>query len=600
MANFLAVSDPIEERRARTMARAREVASPVDGLAHGDMEHGIVSVTWACGITAPVSVHASGSEGGTGACLVIGDALPRGESARVTARTLLTRLHDHGSAPDLDGYHVVVAPLSDGTLRIGADVLGVFPVYWARPAPEVLLVSSSPELMRAHPLFRAEVDSRALAGILLTHGLVANAPLVAGTRRLPAGHWLLAPPSAEPREVPHHVLRTRAPEWDRDPTGLARALEERLAGAVERHSAAWDEGGVLLSGGLDSRLLAGLLTRVGRRWPALTLGRRGQHEFACAAKVARELDLRHRLIPTDPTAFARAADRKARWEQLSNGFSSLGTWALTERGDLPPAVLSGYLVDAAIGFSHTDWARDPASGRLSDERYLASVCRWGFSEHDLDAMATPSFHGIGVAPTVARLRSEYVPDAPQPEQRYWMADILHRQRYHVGGSLWPLSFVSWPIVPVLDHDLLDFMGGLPADLAADRQLQVRMLKQSFERLSRLPVDRVTDVLPLEPTARDFRRSHRRRAVRNVVERLGFGGERAYYRSVYDLDGPVWTNIRDRAESGRPSLEPWLDPGATETALPRPGRRLGRGDPIVDGGGPRMLLGAMLVLPGLAS
>jgi asparagine synthase (glutamine-hydrolysing) len=76
-------------------------------------------------------------------------------------------------------------------LTLGADLIGMFPVYWWTGG-EVLLAGSSPELFRLHPCFRSSIDLEGLTGILLTMNSVDGRTLLEGVRRLAPGHFLRA------------------------------------------------------------------------------------------------------------------------------------------------------------------------------------------------------------------------------------------------------------------------------------------------------------------------------------------------------------------------------------------------------------------------
>ena len=72
----------------------------------------------------------------------------------------------------------------------GADILGVFPIYYYADS-EILLVGSSPELFRYHGLFRMELDLEGLVAILLMNNSFEGRTLLRGVRRLGPGRVLV-------------------------------------------------------------------------------------------------------------------------------------------------------------------------------------------------------------------------------------------------------------------------------------------------------------------------------------------------------------------------------------------------------------------------
>ncbi|MFM9197625.1 MAG: hypothetical protein ACKOWG_18190, partial [Planctomycetia bacterium] len=161
-----------------------------------------------------------------------------------------------------DGYHVAVVWHGRRGLAAGVDPLGMFPFQHAivgggdRPP---LVAATTPEALRCHPTFSSRVDRRGLAGILLVHGPLFNRPLLTGTRRMPPGHLLRWSPDGRVSE--EHVCRFAAmpPAADETPAQTERRIGEVYVATRRRHRPPEDDSSILLSGGLDSRLVAATL-----------------------------------------------------------------------------------------------------------------------------------------------------------------------------------------------------------------------------------------------------------------------------------------------------------------------------------------------------
>ena len=98
-------------------------------------------------------------------------------------------------------------------------------------------------------------------------------------------------------------VRPRMNEADVD-TG---ALVELIEASIDAYDTYGAEGTLLLSGGYESRLLAALLARAGRRPTALTLRNPYEHleiDGRFAARVARELAMPHVVRDSDPEFFS--------------------------------------------------------------------------------------------------------------------------------------------------------------------------------------------------------------------------------------------------------------------------------------------------------
>lgn len=607
MANFLVISDPDDGRRAEALERAAPMLSFLPGLGSGRRTRGRIAVAWAAGAHAPVD--AAGGAGDHGPTVVWGDALPAGGDGRISAAELAARISSGAPPPELsfDGFHAWVHGRPDGGIVLGADPVGLFPVYvWSDPDDRVLLAASAPSTLQAHPAFRPVLDPRGLAGVLLTNGLVGGRSLLRGVRRLPPGRLLDWRPGREPEELvgyeprredgldvlPHRVLLDR----------MDRLLEETVARHVAPHAAA----ATMLSGGLDSRLLTGYGCRSRRDWTAVTLGDEEDLEYRCASRVARELGLEHRRLEHRPSAFPEGARIEAGVAGLSAGFSGVQGWAapLGEAG-LPPVMMTGLLGNAVLGLSQLRRARWRGAGEAVDVGpVVEALTRWGVPMEVLRETARPWFLEGHLEPLWAARRERLLPPGPSMAHRIWLLDLRHRQRFHVGGMAWRLSFDAWPTVPVTDRSVLDLVASCPVAALDGRRLQRELLRRRFPALARLPLDRNSfDTTPLEPGTADYVRQALARRLGATPpgrwwRRWRRGEERRYYYRVYDLGSEGWREVRRAAEPARAALEPLFDVEAlTRSYLPPPDADPRLDDGIVDASGRKLLLGLMTLLGG---
>ncbi len=155
-------------------------------------------------------------------------------------------------------------------LFLARDRLGVKPLVYAR-TPQGLVFASEIKALLASGLVERRLDPAALPHYLSAFAVPEPYSLVAGVRRLRAGHMLLAD-AAGARE---HEYWDCAAEEEED-RGLAAYVEEvegLLEDAVRRRMISDVPIGVLLSGGVDSRTIASYAAReVGPRLRTFTLG----------------------------------------------------------------------------------------------------------------------------------------------------------------------------------------------------------------------------------------------------------------------------------------------------------------------------------------
>jgi asparagine synthase (glutamine-hydrolysing) len=356
---------------------------------------------------------------------------------------------------------------------------------------------------------------------------------------------------------------------------------------------------MLLSGGRDSRMLAGLLARHGRRAHAITLGRPDDIESRCAAGVARALRFPQEQVDIAPAEYPAAADRMARWEHVESGFHYCDPWALPGRmGPAPGALVSGLVMDAILGGSHIAWAHEPRTGALGFEPFFARANRLAFAPAAVEALLADGRGRDVVGSVLGEIRSTFEGLADSPARRAWCFDLYHRQRFYVGRAAWAWSFGAWPILPAVDRELLETCAALPAASLADRRLQDAILGEELPALAELPLDRNGfDSSPLRPRLRDLVLDHVRRRVRSLgllrAPTLERDWERLYFFRTFAIQSRGWSTVRAHAEPHRERLHSVLAAAPLGRALPGPDAVIATDDMILDSARPKLLLGLIL-------
>ena len=590
MANVVVVLDADAERRAGYVAAVRASIALVPGLVVAGCEGTDWAAVWAAAPTAPVSWEADAR----GGAVVWGEAIDEA-GQRQTAAGVRAAWHADGTVT-WDGFHAAMVVDDAGQLTVGADVLGIFPVYYWQ-GPGVVLVGTSPELFSGHPAFKAQLDVAGLVGVLLTNGLVGGATLWKGVRRLAPGHQLRVRDGRvrelETYRVPEAMEAASLPF-----SGHVELLAEAIGSAVRRHAPIGHRYGLLLSGGLDSRMLAGFLAAQGTRAHALTFGRHDDVELACAKGVTSALGLDHDTAEIPAAAYPPAAEVLARWESLAAGFGGVPEWGMhPQLACLPPRVVMGHMLDGVAGGIHVSWDYDPVTRSYGFDKMLEWVTRWGFTPGALRELLVPSVHDV-IGEVTTRFRAAYESYSKKPHLRAWLGDLYHRQRFHVASSLWVTSFSSWPVVPALDRRLLAVASSMPASSLADRRVQEGVLTSRFRELAALPLDRNSyDSFPLQPRLRHhvarYVRDHWKRATRAILPD-NTSRERRYYYRLYDLNSPGWRAVRELAELHRSSLPQIFRRETVAAWLPTPSQSVSLANPIVQSSALKMLLGLALV------
>ena len=159
-----------------------------------------------------------------------------------------------------------IAERDTGRVVLGRDRLGIKPLYLSESAGALRFASTLPALLAGGGI-DTSIDAVALHHYLMFHSVVpAPRTIFEGVRKLPPATLLIIEPDGSRREFKYwNAYFSRDPmqegmtaqDWE-------EAVLEALRMAVERRMVADVPVGVLLSGGIDSSIIVGLLAEMGQ------------------------------------------------------------------------------------------------------------------------------------------------------------------------------------------------------------------------------------------------------------------------------------------------------------------------------------------------
>lgn len=190
---------------------------------------------------------------------------------------------------------------SEQRLVLARDRTGEKPMYYGWQG-DVFLFGSELRALRAHPAFNAGVDRGALV-LLLRHGYVPSPYSIhSDIYKLPPGSWLEVrrdARGAKPRawwSLADVVERGRSKPFEGNDMEAVDEVERILGAAVARQRLSDVPLGALLSGGVDSSLIAALLqAQSAQPIRTFTVGfeKESHDEAGYAREVARHLGTKH-------------------------------------------------------------------------------------------------------------------------------------------------------------------------------------------------------------------------------------------------------------------------------------------------------------------
>jgi len=210
------------------------------------------------------------------------------------------------------------------SMLMARDRSGIKPLYYSQTRQRLLFASNTQALIHADDKIDTSVDATALHNLFTLHAVVpAPRTVVKGIRKVKPAHYLLIDAKGKVTEKRYWTLTAKRPDTKMSEQDWVQAVHDELRRAVEKRVKIADVPvGVLLSGGIDSSLLVGLLAEAGQKGlKTFSVGfedapEEKGNEFEYSDAVAQMFETEHHqlMVPNDqvlprlPEAFANMAE----------------------------------------------------------------------------------------------------------------------------------------------------------------------------------------------------------------------------------------------------------------------------------------------------
>ncbi len=216
-----------------------------------------------------------------------------------------------GCLEKLNGiFAVAIYDRAERLLYLARDPFGVKPLYYARAGGAFYFASEMKAILAAEQGL-ARLSRTGLAAALEWRYFPAPLTPFEGIAKLRPGHYLTVEPNGAARETRFAPLP--AAPWEGDPADALERLQRLTDDAVRRQLAADVPVGVLLSGGVDSALVASFaVEHAASKMTAFTVGFEGdfeKNEVKAAAETAAILGLDHEAVTVAPRDFMGLMER---------------------------------------------------------------------------------------------------------------------------------------------------------------------------------------------------------------------------------------------------------------------------------------------------
>lgn len=218
-------------------------------------------------------------------------------------------------------------------LVVARDRFGIKPLYY-HEGPDFLCFASELKALLQHPHVPREIDLAALNTYLTFNWIPAPATIFRGVRKLRPGQ-LLVRGQAQTQIIDYAAARPADADSLRSESEaeLAVELRERLRDSVRAHLVADVPVGVLLSGGIDSCVLAALAaTESSERLQTFSIGfkERAFSELDRARLVARQYGTDHHELIVEPDAVEILPKLAATFDEPFADSSALPTYLVSQ------------------------------------------------------------------------------------------------------------------------------------------------------------------------------------------------------------------------------------------------------------------------------
>ncbi|WP_018880157.1 XrtA/PEP-CTERM system amidotransferase [Thioalkalivibrio sp. ALE9] len=398
------------------------------------------------------------------------------------------------------------------TLFLARDRLGIKPLYYSALADGQLIFGSELKALMAHPGLPRRMDPHAVEDYFAFGYVPEPRSIFRGVHKLPPGHTLTVHRGqgnlSEPREY------WDVPFADNGVTHLDTAAEEltaRLREAVDIRMVADVPLGAFLSGGVDSSAVVAMMAGLSDdpvRTSSIGFADPAYDESRYARLVAERYHTDHHTQEVDPDDFALLDRLSGLYDEPFADSSALPTYRVCEQarqqvvvalsGDGGDENLAGYrryrhhLAEERLRaplplgmrrplfgtlakvYPKADWAPRPlrakatfqALARDSVEGYFqgVSILRDDLRAHLFSPAFRRSLQGYG-ALEVLRRHAERAPT----EHPLSLVQYLDMKTYLPGDILTKVDRASMAHalevrVPILDHQLVEWISGLPPEL----------------------------------------------------------------------------------------------------------------------------------------
>ena len=400
-------------------------------------------------------------------------------------------------------FSIAIWDARERNLLLVSDRLGINPLYYTYQG-NCFIFSSGLRAITSEVNVPLSIDKLAVAQFLTFDHTLEERTLIDQVTLLPAGSVLIHQDGKTSIQSYWSLQFPNVPNL-LDEANYIEQLSNLLRKAHSYELSSNSIIGVFLSGGLDSRMIIGLLAEMlpPQQLVALTWGTPNSMDWRFAKEVAAKLKVLHKFHPSSPERIREYAPEVVwRANGLSNIIHAHAMSSIEEESNQVSIIYKGFL-SSILGWYQED-PRLLANYEVEDfVRLFFNIYQQVFKPREHSKYLTNDFRNL-VAEDLQNslLRTLSKCNSSIGSDRMYHFNLSQRQRRFTLHGVNLVKSRMKVRMPYYDRNLMDFIITIPAGLRHGKYLMKKVFVQLFPKLAKIPLTGMD--YPLIVSSRDIK------------------------------------------------------------------------------------------------
>ena len=277
--------------------------------------------------------------------------------------------------------------------------------------------------------------------------------------------------------------------WDYSVKPVAGGINEytdkfyyHLKGALERCVNGGKNVFIPISGGLDSRTIAGIANDCKKSIFSCTVGLSHSRDVYYGRRIGERTCVKHTVLPVSSDYIAKFGSYGVKLSEGTVTNHVFFTLRILDFNAPPDIMVSGFIGDVLSG-------KNLSAGMSDSEEIKRIKFLNAFSCENLNDVMDSSFKSLIGVNSEYWTRSLRSADAEAFSDKFMINALQERQRRYAAFLINYLGREFNAVAPFADNQLMDFMMSIPSELRIQQKLYKNMIQNKLPLVADIPVDR---------------------------------------------------------------------------------------------------------------